>query len=66
MKQFYEKFDARLEDHAFVAGDGYSVADITTLCTVDFAEFCGLPMPDGHANLHRWHDAVSARPSATA
>ena len=63
---FYEKFDARLGDSEFVAGDGYSVADITTLCTVDFAAVCGHPIPEGHANLRRWHAAVSARPSASA
>jgi len=66
LKLFHDKFDAQLEDHEFVAGEGYSVADITTLCTVDFAEFCGLGMPDGCANLRRWHETVSARPSATA
>jgi len=62
---FYDKVDARLADNEFVAGDGYSVADITTLCTVDFAEFCGLGIAD-RVNLKRWHDAVSARPSAVA
>lgn len=66
VKLFYEKFDAQLAANEFVAGDGYSVADITTLCTVDFATFCGLGIPDGCAHLKRWHAAVSARPSAVA
>lgn len=66
MKLFYDKFDAQLADREFVVGDRYSVADITTLCTVDFAEFCGLDIPDGCANLKRWHEAVAARPSASA
>jgi glutathione S-transferase len=63
---FYEKFDFRLTGRDFVAGDGYSVADITTLCTVDFAAICGLPIPEGCAELNRWHAAVSVRPSAAA
>lgn len=63
MGLFYEKFEARLADSAFVAGDRFSVADITTLCTVDFARVVKLAIPDGCANLKRWHDAVSARPS---
>ena len=63
---FFEKIDAQLAHHKFVAGDSYSIADITTLCTVDFAAFCKLPVPDNCANLKRWHDIVSARPSAMA
>lgn len=63
---FHEKFDFRLRGRAFVAGDDYSVADITTLCAVDFAGICGLPIPEGCTDLRRWHTAVSARPSATA
>jgi glutathione S-transferase len=63
---FFEKIDAQLADKEFIAGDAYSTADITTLCTVDFANFCKLPVPDECANLKRWHDAVSARPSAKA
>ena len=63
MGLFYEKFEARLADNAFVAGDRFSVADITTLCTVDFARVARLTIPDGCANMKRWHEAVSARPS---
>lgn len=66
MALFYERFDAQLADRPFVAGDRYSVADITTLCTIDFAVFCGLGIPDERANLKRWHAAVSGRPSAKA
>jgi glutathione S-transferase len=60
---FYDKFDAQLAANRFVAGARYSVADITTLCTVDFAKVVGLGIPDHCANLARWHAEVSARPS---
>jgi glutathione S-transferase len=63
---FFEKIDAQLVDNEFVAGDSYSAADITTLCTVDFAKFCKLTVPDEHTSLQRWYEAVSARPSARA
>lgn len=63
---FFEKIDAQLAGHEFVVGDGYSTADITALCTVDFAGFCKLPVPDDCTHLMRWHAAVSARPSAKA
>lgn len=58
--------DKDLGNRPFLAGDGYSVADITALCTLDFAKFIDLPMPDECKNLHAWHDRVSSRPSAGA
>ena len=63
---FYEKFEFRLEGRNFIAGDAFSVADITTLCAVDFAAVCGLGIPEACRELRRWHEAVSARPSAKA
>ncbi|MDA0653134.1 MAG: glutathione S-transferase [Proteobacteria bacterium] len=63
---FFEKIDAQLADNQFVAGDNYSTADITTLCTIDFARFCKLPVPDECKILLRWYEVVSARPSARA
>ena len=42
------------------------MADILLLTTVDFATFVGCgPGPESGALL-RWHEAVSARPSASA
>jgi glutathione S-transferase len=64
---FYADFNARLADVRFVAGDGFSVADITAVVTVDFAtKAASLPMADEHTALKRWYDAVSARPSMGA
>lgn len=59
-------FDRELEGKNFVLGDDFSIADITALCTVDFAGFAGLEMPDGTPHLHAWHARVSSRPSASA
>jgi glutathione S-transferase len=64
---FYADFNARLADVPFVAGDDFSVADITAVVTVDFAtKAAGLPMRDEHAALKRWYDTVSARASMGA
>ncbi|TWB12797.1 glutathione S-transferase [Nitrospirillum amazonense] len=64
---FYRDFDARLREAPFVAGDRYSVADITALAAVDFAaKALDLPIPPEAIALKRWHDAVAARPSAQA
>ncbi len=63
---FLELLDGELATREFIAGDRYSVADITALCTVDFMKPARLIVPDGAANVKRWHAAVSARPSAKA
>jgi glutathione S-transferase len=63
---FLELLDRELAKREFVAGDRYSVADITALVAVDFMKPARLTIPDGADNLKRWHTAVSARPSAAA
>jgi glutathione S-transferase len=67
VRNFYADFNARLADVAFVAGDEFSVADITAVVTVDFAtKSAGLPMAEEHVALKRWYDSVSARASMSA
>lgn len=58
--------DRVLAGQRFVAGDRYSIADITALVGIDFGRVVKLrPTPD-QKNLLRWHAEVSARPSARA
>ena len=58
--------DEQLARHRFVAGDRYTIADITTQATVDFMRFPRLPIPDDCSHVRRWHAEVAARPSAVA
>jgi glutathione S-transferase len=64
--QFFLKLDAQLANNEFVAGDCYSIADISALVTVDFAARVRLSLPDEAVNARRWYQAVSTRPSAAA
>ena len=64
--QFLELLDGELAKREFIAGDRFTVADITALCTVDFMKPARLTVPEGASNVKRWHAAVSARPSAKA
>ena len=67
VKNFFADFEARLGEAAFVAGQRFSVADITALVTVDFAaKAINFPVPDELRSLKRWYDAISSRPSMTA
>jgi glutathione S-transferase len=63
---FFKLMNARLAEREFVAGDRYTIADITTMIAVDFAGWIKLTIPDDCPHLRRWHQAVSARPSARA
>jgi glutathione S-transferase len=64
--QFLELLDGELAKREFIAGDRFSIADITALCTVDFMKPARLAVPEDAANVKRWHAAVAARPSAKA
>jgi len=59
-------FNTSLDGRDFLAGSGFSAADILLLTTLDFAQFVRLEMPEECANLRAWHARVSARPSASA
>jgi glutathione S-transferase len=64
---FYADLDARLAQVPFVAGDAFSVADITAIVAIDFAtKALNLPIPEGHTAAQRWYETVAARPSMTA
>ena len=61
-----EWLDGELADREFIAGDAYSIADITALVGVDFGRISDIRIGDGQKNLKRWYDTVAARPSAKA
>jgi glutathione S-transferase len=63
---FLELLDRELATREFIAGNRYSVADITALVTVDFMKPARLVVPEALGNVGRWHTAVSTRPSAKA
>ena len=64
--EFLKILDTQLKTHRFIAGDKFSVADITALVAIDFMKPSKVSMPEGLDNLQRWHAEVSARPSARA
>jgi glutathione S-transferase len=63
---FFNKLDARLAQHEFIAGKRYTIADITVLVLVDFAARLKIEIDEDAVNLRRWYGIAAARPSATA
>ena len=59
-------FDAALDGREFVAGDSFSVADITGLVALDFCRPARIAIPPELSRLVAWRDRLAARPSAKA
>ncbi len=66
VEQFFGRLDDQLAENEFVAGDSYSLADISAMVVVDFSAWIKLPMPEELSNVQRWYQSVSSRPSAAA
>ena len=64
--EFLQFLDSELKNRTYIAGNDFTVADITALTAVDFMKVSKLAVPDELVNLRRWHQEVSARPSAAA
>jgi glutathione S-transferase len=64
--RFFQSMNEHLGAQEFVAGDRYTMADITAQITIEFAKRVKLTIPDSCPALAAWHEAVSARPSAKA
>jgi glutathione S-transferase len=58
--------DRELAGRPFIAGEAYSIADITALVAMDFMKPAKLARQPELTHLARWYDAVAARPSANA
>jgi glutathione S-transferase len=58
--------DGALARRPHVAGDDFSIADITLLVALDFMKPAKIERPAGLAHLERWYNSVSSRPSAKA
>jgi glutathione S-transferase len=65
-QEILQIMDQELGKRPYIAGDEYSVADITAMVAVDFTRPARVERPQGLDNLARWHKEVSARPSAKA
>ena len=66
VEHFFHRMDEQLADNQYIAGDRFSIADISALVVVDFAAWIKLSVPEVATHLRRWHGLVSSRPSATA
>ncbi|MBL0374864.1 glutathione S-transferase [Rhizobium sp. KVB221] len=62
---FLAVLDREIADRPFVAGEDFSIADITLLVAYDFMKVARLSCPQECTHVLRWYDDVSSRPSAS-
>jgi len=59
--------EKELAQRPYMAGDRFTVADITALCAIDFGKVAKVRLqPDKHPHLIAWHARCSERPSTKA
>lgn len=56
-------FDRLLEGRSYLAGEQFSMADITAFAGMAFAGFAKIDVPARLKHLHAWHGRVASRPS---
>jgi len=61
-----DRLNTLLGSRPYIAGENFSVADITTVCAIDFARVVKIRMADSADHLNQWHKRVSDRPSISA
>jgi len=65
-ERMFDWLDGHLAASEYIAGEHFSIADITALCAIDFARVVKLRIGDQRPGLQRWHDHVAHRRSAAA
>ena len=64
VRTYYQRLDEEFGLNNFVAGERFTIADITLVSAIDFAsEMVDLKPNEDLKNLYRWHEEVSSRPS---
>jgi glutathione S-transferase len=63
IRKFLDDLDAQLDGQEYVAGNAFSLADITAVVTVDFARIVRVKPTEAHTNLLRWRTAMALRPA---
>lgn len=61
-----DMLDKELANRPFLAGDDFTVADVTAFVAVEFMRPAKLAVPESLANVASWRAGVAARPSAAA
>lgn len=63
---YFEELNEHFSQSNYLVDDYFSIADITLLCSIDFARVVKIRINEEHTHLLDWYARVSARSSASA
>lgn len=67
VRSFYKRLNRELGERSHIAGNRFTVADITAWISIDFAStLVGLPPDESLANLQEWRARIAERPTSSA
>ena len=64
LARFFDLLEERLQDSPYLAGDRFTLADLTGFVFVDFARVVRMGLPEGHKAAQAWVQRIAERPSA--
>lgn len=65
-KEGLEWLDQQIEGRDYIAGDTFTLADISFFCWMDFVGPMGMGITENMKNLNAWQERIKKRPSALA
>jgi glutathione S-transferase len=63
IEHFLKGFERHMEGREFIAGDRFTVADVTAVCFLDFMRVTGRRLGEDTPNIGAYHARISERPS---
>ena len=66
VNQFFDRIEQQLQNNAYLAGENYSLADITLVATTEFSDWVETHAYDTRPALQRWYTEATARPASSA
>ncbi|MGR3621327.1 glutathione S-transferase family protein [Pseudophaeobacter sp.] len=64
VSRFFDLLEQRLSESPYLAGEAFTLADISAFVFVDFARVIKQRIPEENKATLAWHAAIQARPSA--
>ena len=64
LSAFFDLLEERLSGRKWLAGDSFSLADLTGYVFVDYSRVVKMGLPDTHTATRDWFDRIASRPSA--
>ena len=63
---FLKLADKHLAENDYLAGDDFSIADITLFCALEFGKVINIRLNEKHPNVKRWYELIKQRESCKA